>query len=40
MTMADKAFVDTNILLGLILTLMNQYAEVDALVKRVVPLGM
>lgn len=38
-TMADKVFVDTNILLRLILKQMKQHAQVDALVKRVVSEG-
>ncbi len=37
MMMADvKVFLDTNILLRMILTQMNQHAEVDALVKRTI----
>jgi predicted nucleic acid-binding protein len=40
MTMTDaKVFVDTNILLRMILTQMNQHSEVDALVKRTIREG-
>lgn len=34
-----KVFLDTNILLRMILTQMNQHAEVDALVKRIIREG-
>lgn len=34
-----KVFIDTNILLRMILTQMNQHAEVDALVKRTIHEG-
>ena len=36
MTMADKAFVDTNILLRAVLPNMKQHAQVDALLKRTI----
>lgn len=37
--MGAKVFLDTNILLRMILTQMNQHAEVDALVKRIISEG-